>query len=339
LNSVIHDIEQDVEPKIKAGHAETQQAIDDGISALDLATKSAVEKKEAADTADGDWFNCVRGEKVDRETIEEAEIALENARTTETEACQLEEDRKDFSWQPSQTFTLSCDFEGDGTCDSQLANYKIQMDELTSGLRADTEEPVRLYVEAAEACQTAKDDHVAKQSALDSAVVQWNTKKQECLNKHESRQVSMCIFGTELQRKCGKVDAYNTILAEIDQTGGVRSHPDRVAEWTTTHMTTCMLRLVVEGAQIDTAGLETCESSADYAADVGTLVRREDERDALTTPDKFTCAESTITFGGETWTIPGGDAPASSGYVTEPYHPAVNLALGSVPFTFCTDTA
>lgn len=341
LATVISEIEQSVEPTIKAGHADTQQAIDASINALESTTGTAVEFKQAADNADNEWFTCVRNEQAQLVAVEEADSAMQSSRTTETEACQLQEDRKAFSWQsdefPSQ---FDCDNAEASACSTELSNFETQVNDLVASLKETLAQSESDYAEAKAGCDTAKEDLVAKQSAHDTALTAWNEKKVECLSLHETRTVSMCNFGSELQRKCADVTAYHDLLAQVDAVnGGVYSRPDRVAEWTTVHMTKCMLGLVQEGADLDASAIEQCEISADYDNDVGTLLRRDSEFAELTTADQFTCQETTITFSGQTWQVPTGDDAASSDYVVLDYSADVNLAEDPV-FSECSeDTA
>ena len=51
-----------------------------------------------------------------------------------------------------------------------------------------------------------------------------------------------------------------------------------------------------------------------YDASVGALDKKADEYARLTAADKFTCSESYISFIGQTWNVPEGEAPASSEY-------------------------
>jgi len=336
LQTAISEIEGSVEPMIKSAHEETQQAIDERISALESSTGKAVERKQTANTEDDEWFNCVRDEKAKKEAVEDAETALQNSRNSETVACQLQEDRKDFSWKSSEVFEFSCNFASDGTCDSQLATFESQMNDMLSGLRSELDESVRLYEEAAAGCEQAKADTVAKQNAREGADTAWEAQREVCFGKHESREVSMCLFGEELQRKCGEVTAYDDLLAQVDKVnGGVHSHADRVSEWTTMRSVTCQLRLIMNGAALDQAAIDNCKASVNYDSDVGTLRRREDERAALTTADQFTCAETSIAFRGETWEIGGEPTPSSSDYVVVDWTPAVSLSELSPAFDFC----
>merc|ERR1719226_204782 len=118
-----------------------------------------------------------------------------------------------FSWQPSGSFPFSCDHQA-GSCDAQLTNYRSQMDNLVSGLQSDQAASAALYKEA--------------EDALESAKQQWLDERVECLEKHESRQVSMCLFGVDLQRKCGLVAQHRDLMAEVDAVDGSNhAHTDR----------------------------------------------------------------------------------------------------------------
>merc|ERR1719293_629886 len=76
-----------------------------------------------------------------------------------------------------------------------------------------------------------------------------------------------------------------------------------------------------------------CETAVDYEGDVGVIDRQTSDFEDLTTVEMFTCSESNISFLGETW-VGFTDATASTDYVKEPYHPEVNLAVGSPAFSF-----
>jgi len=337
LTRVINEIEADVESKIKSGHADTQAEIDRRIGNVKSTTTVVVERKSEADANDKDWSDCVRAEKAARVAVEEAEAALANSRSNINEPCQLQDDRAPYEWTPNpEKLKFVCDISQSGNCDQQLTNYESQIGNMMAGLRSDVDAKVAAYTEAKQACDAAKADAVEKQDSRDAAVTAWEGKRTECEEKHEPRQVAICMFGAALQAKCEGVEAYRTLMAQIDQVkGGEYSHPDRVAEWKTTAMTKCLLSKVVDGAEVNEATLGACEQSVNFDQDVGVLDRKSQLFAELTSPDKFTCAEKTITFIGETWNVPEGDDPASSEYTKEPFHPEVSLAVDSVPFALC----
>jgi len=186
----------------------------------------------------------------------------------------------------------------------------------------------------------AKADVVAKQSALGDATSAWQDARRNCLEKHESRHVALCFFGKALQRKCGKVTEYRDLIGEIEKVnGGGYSRPDRGEEWKAVAATKCMLSKVIAGSEITATTLDACESAINFDRDVGVLDKKTGEFATLTSPAIFTCDEETITFGGETWEVPTGEAPASSEYVVRPFSLAVSLDEDSSPFALCSGDA
>jgi len=353
LAKVVNEIEAKVESKIKAGHSGTQEAINKAIAELSAATTQAVDQKERADELDQAWFDCVTEEKGKRMAVEEAEQALAEARKSlvtepagyalaqvhaaQVTPCQLQEDRKMFTFTPdADRLKFVCDISEHGNCAPQLQNHRTQINSMMSGLRADAAAAVASWTEAKNACEAVKGDVAQKEKDLEDANKAWRAQRKRCLLAHESRQVSMCLFGKNLQHKCEKDSVYTDLIAEVEKVnGGEHSHPDRVQEWKTTSMTKCMLEKVISGANIDSDVLDACEAAVDYTSGVGDLDRKAEEYASLMAAHKFTCSESSIKFIGKTWNVPEGDAPASSDYTIESFEPAVALNPDAAPFGFC----
>jgi len=338
LNTVIQDLEQNVESKIRDGPRASQVAIDESIDQVQQTTDKAVEQKADADGKDNTWFNCVRSEQAKRTAIEDAEKALQDSRTLEGEKCQVQADTKDFAFTAPGSYDFFCDIQEHGNCDQQLTNYQAQIDEMVSGLQSDFDAAKERFTVAKQGCDEAKADHVQKQSEHDTAIEQWDTQRAECMQNHEDRQVSMCLFGAELQLKCAAVTAHEELVEKANGAGSEHSEADRREEWATVSLTKCMLEAVVAGGDVDTTALTACEADANYERDVGTLDRRESKFNDLTSAEKFSCSESTITFQGQTWEITNDGKTSSDYRVVEDYHPEVNLAEGSLPFGFCDST-
>jgi len=335
LTNVIHEIEQNVEYKIKHDHHSTQVDIYAGIEHLQQTTDKAVEQKADADGKDSTWFNCVPTEQAKRVAIEDAAKALEDSRTFEGEQCQKQEDAKLFDWQATGSYDFACDIQEEGNCDQQLANYQTKIDDLKSGLQSDYDTAKEEFTVAKQGCDEAKADTVQKESEHNTATDQWDDQRAECMRKHEDRQVSMCLFGADLQLKCSAVREHEELLGKIDGTGTRHSEVDRREEWETVSLTKCMLEAVIAGSDIDTTSLTACEADVNYERDVGRLDRREIKFNELTSAEKFTCSESTITFLGQTWEITNDGKTSSDYKLIEDYHPDVSLAEGSLPFAFC----
>jgi hypothetical protein len=336
LSKVITEIETNLLTKIKASQKDTQAAINEKIADLQAATTEAVDRKKTADDLDSSWFTCVGDEKAKRLAIEEAEEALKTSQSNVGAPCELQEGRKMFSSEPAAAgLKFNCDFSANGNCDNQKQSYRTQINSMLAALQSDATKHTISWTQAKGICDAAKADVVAKQTALEGANAAWSAQQHQCMTKHESREIALCLFGTVLQQKCGKVAAYSNLMEGIDTVnGGEYSHPDRAQEWKTAVVTNCMLSKIVAGAEINDATLDSCEGSVNFDQDVGVLSKEEKVFAELTSSAKFTCSEQSITFSGETWEVPPGGA-ASSGYTAKPFHPEVSLAEDSAPFTFC----
>jgi len=335
FRDVIVQIEQSVESKIITGHANTQTAIDNVMTAVEATSDEAMRKKSVADDADTAWFMCIRTERSKLADYEDATAAEASSRSSSTEPCQTQQDERPFEGRVVLP-QFHCDISGTGNCKSQLADYKTAVAGLLSALQNNMATENEKYTVAAKACTEAMDDVAQKQSAMEEELSLFNAQRDACLTMHETRMMGMCSFGEDLQRKCEKVSEYKALIASTDQVDGdEHSQPDREQEWLTTSKVKCMLSNVINGIEINDASLGQCVSEVNYVRDVGDLDRKDSEFKVQTTIDRFTCQESAITFRGEMWETPSGPSPESSGYKIMPFTPEVDLSPGGDPFAFC----
>jgi len=334
LAKVIEDIQGDVSSLIIAGHHQTQEEVTRRISDLDAATQNTVAQKTIANQADDAWFACVGDEKASRVSVEDAEAALAQAKVEVEEPCRQQEERRSFSAEPTLPVFQECDLSLQGNCDAQVENFDSQTNSILESLKSDLAAHEASYIEAKGRCDAANENVVNKESALDAANAAFSSQKDLCSQKHETRSLNMCMFGSDLQAKCDKVTAYEGLLADIDASGNEFSRSDRVGEWTTTETTICVLNKIIGGGPLGAEVMDECERAVDYDRDVGVIDRQTSRFQELTTVEMFTCSESNISFTGETW-VGFADATASTDYVVEPYTPEVSLAVGSPAFSFC----
>jgi len=334
LGKVVEDIQDTVSSVIIAGHNQTQEEVARRIRDLDAATQNTVAQKTVANQADDAWFACVGDEKASRMSVEAAEAALEQAEFEVGEPCRQQEERRSFSAEPTFPVFEECDLSLQGNCDAQVENFDSEVNSIVESLKQNLATHQTSYAEAKERCDVANANVVTKKSALDAANAALSSQKELCSQKHETRSLGMCLFGSDLQGKCEKVAAYEDLLAEIDATGNEFSHSDRIGEWTTTEMTKCVLNKIIAGGPLGANVMTECETAVDYEGDVGVIDRQTSDFEDLTTVEMFTCSESNISFLGETW-VGFTDATASTDYVKEPYHPEVDLSVGSPAFSFC----
>jgi len=337
LTDVIAEIEANVDTKITAGFAATQAAVATAIKNLEAATSSALTQKANADQADQTWFACIGDEKLKREDFEAAVVAEDAANVAIVKPCADQEGSKMFESSP-QVPVFACDFSDGDSCNKQLDAYTAMVNNMVDTLAADAAEATQTWTNYKNACDSANAHAEDMKQARGGADAAWLAKREMCQTKHEDRQVSVCSFGSALQTKCEKVDAYRHLIEEVDAVnGGPNSEPDRQAEWKTTQVTKCMLQKVIDGIDLDGQSLAACELTVDYPVSVGQFNKMQSEFSTQTSENSFTCNEHTVTFNtGETWNVPAGFAPASLEYTNEPFRPEVTLAVGTPAFAFCS---
>jgi len=202
---------------------------------------------------------------------------------------------------------------------------------------------VQLYTEAKNRCDAAKSAIVVAEDVEAQARQEFQSQRAQCMQDHESRQVSICVFGRDLTSKCSSKVAFEELDAEIDGANTPRSESDRQAEFEATSITKCMLQAVVDtdclaDVNLSAETLDACRSAVNYVESVGVLQGKEQEFAALTTPEKFTCDEIAISFSGFKWVVPESTEDTvvtSSQYEKIEFNVPVSEAGGS-KFDFCT---
>lgn len=342
LTNVIADITKNVDSKIISGFTASQTAVVASITSLTDTTQEALTKKGLANTADQTWLDCVKDEKSKREAIENAVIARDAANTATVAPCQHQEDSKVFTSDPmaANPLDFACDFSALDDCAEKQTAYNALVNGIVTKLNSDLEKATEAWTAAKNSCDAAVATADLKEQDRVDAVSAWEDQRRACQTQHEMRQLGLCNFGEALQNKCEKVNAYNSLIAEVDAVnGGAHSEPDRAAEWKTTQVTKCMLEKVIEGVDLDAIALDLCETTVNYAGSVGVFDRKQNDFATQTSETNFSCKEQTITFNEVIWHVPEGEAPASSAYTSEPFHPQVSLAVGTSPFTWCGGAA
>jgi len=336
LSSVITDIDKNVIALISDAHKDTQTEIDNRIHALKLSTTKTSDQKTNADAADKQWLDCVEDEKQKRIAVETATSALRQAQQDLIKPCQDRDASSAFSTAADE-LSFSCDFSKHENCPVQLQNFKTQIANLIAGVKSDMQQKEATYAGFKAECAAKQTAMLDAKQALSDSTAAWQSKREQCISKHEDRGVSICLFGSALHGKCSAIAAYDSLMLKIDAEGSVYSHQDRVEEWETATITKCMLDAVANGKQIDQAALTTCEQSLDFGGAIGVLEKYKASYDASTSSDKYpyTCAAESVKFFGSTWEVPQGDAPSSSDYIQHDFAPNFRPA-GEFPFALCS---
>jgi len=333
LERTISEIEEQVHTQIIASHDATQAEINKRIEDLIKGNTDVTNQKEAADAADDEWMQCVSNEQGMSKDIEDANAALEQSRNDRSTKCQLQEDNRYFAYQtdPEQIhFVCDISLSPEHNCDVQWQEFEYDVAVDWESFIDDVDNAVRVHDGHAYACQQAQADEMAKEESLRRAIERYEGQHERCLGYQEARQLAMCNFETKYRGKCDLVTLYRNLMEEIDTVDGSDySHPDRVQEWTLTSTTICLFHKIIETSTVDTTHINACE--ADVNTDHLNLSRQQQRFTELTTPPNYDCAETTITFQGETWNIPASaprPPPPSASYERVPFHP-------ELPFSFC----
>jgi len=339
LSATVQEIAAKVDVPIKAGIASAQKAINAAVAELQQASRRVMTLKIAADQADHEYYECMDEEKGLLLTAESADEVHQNAHAARVEPCQLQVQRTKMSQDvPEAGFQFDCDHSMSGMCDTRYKNFQEHGQSEFAKLKASVQKNSELYAEAKLACEASHADVAAKKKAHETAVQDWTNQRARCSKLAATRTASSCSFGSGMQTKCvTELPQYNKIVATVKATGNAQSEPDRIQEWTTAHVTKCLLSGVVQGQTLDSALLQSCTKSVDYESAVGTMEYRADQVSTLLTPKQFTCAaDQSISFKGSVWVVPNKDGLVSGDYTTTPFTPKLALAADKPAFDFCS---
>merc|ERR1719384_1070200 len=339
LGAAVKTIEGDIEPKIKQQQGEAQVELDASFSSLSEASSAAVSAKSAADTADKSWFECAAEEQSKRQTIEAASKSLASSRSNENEACQLQQDNKDFTFDAAgkYEFEVKCDFAL-GDCASKMEAFVANtLKKIEQDAKALLNSEQAKYTKLKASCDARKEERVAAQSALDAADSAWSSQRATCVKLSAQRKSAMCTFGSTVQSKCAAERVFGELVAATQKSDGTElSEIDRASEWKVSQTAKCLVsKAISNGLQTSVSAddTEACLSSLPtFESGVGgKLNLHRDDFAGLQAANR--CETSPITFfNGQAWNVPAGDAPASEEYTRGGFTPELDPAGN---FEFC----
>jgi len=338
FKGVIQDIDGKVLQKIKASHKATQTKIDNAVSAIQGAHGAVTAGKQTADAADEKFFKCIAAEQAKRKEAEDAEKSLTASRSNENEACQLQQDSKDFAYATEKKDVgFKCDLSVDGTCEGELGAFKNTLEDIEAEALAALEAEQKKYKALKAACYDQKQLRVKAQSAMTSSESAWAAQRKTCQGLAAPRTTALCAFGSKMQSKCAAEASYQALVAASQKAkGDDDSEPDRAEEWKHAATAKCMLAKAVEkgtDVPVNSADLQACAAEASFGTQVGNLDRKEAIVRKLASSN--VCANRNITFfSGQAWTVPPGATPKSSEYTRSQFTPQLTVS-GEQAFSFC----
>jgi len=313
ISKAVPDIRAEVIQKIKKGHEATQTQLDQDIAKLTGAGGAADQSKKGADVADQALFECYAAQQKKTKAAEDAREALGNAKAEQEEACQLQEDNKDFEYSTDATPSIECDFGVQGQCDEKLAAFDAELDNISQDASGKLSAEQEQYNALKATCEKKTAKTLAAEGVLAAAEAALASQRANCDKLHEARTGKVCSYGEAVQAKCASEGAFQTLVAATNRAKdeeNVNSEVDRIQEWLAAYTTDCMLGRASEkwDGAIDPEDMKTCTEKATearYAQAIGTLHRHEGAFKQLSGSNP--CADGPISFyNGQEWSVVGG---------------------------------
>lgn len=333
LTEAVAGIEAEVEPKIRDAHNRAQEQYEKKLQTVNAADETTKASKQAADQQADAWFTCVAEQQADQQAIEDATVALVAATDAAAKACQAQEAKENFALSAGEEykFDMACDLGVSDGCLPQHQSFNAKVDKMLQEAQDAVKGSAAKYAELKAGCEQRTQEAAKAKGAKEAAEQAFAKKELECKKTGEAREFAICQYGHQMQEKCVKETEYLEHLAVASAT----TEPDRMDEWTSTHILKCMLtRAEEKGLEhpVNADDLQACTKSVNYEEHVGKLEKQKAAFDKMA---GACSSDQPVVFGnGQTWEVPTGE-PIAAAYAQKelqlPYWPT----KGRHPFKVC----
>lgn len=327
LQTLAEKIQQDVLNVISTQFDSINNDIKNQIGKVEDETNTLVGSNGKYDIAfdnDKDWYTCVGPTKsIDPAATElnllakvQPAVDLEQQAQTiidsETGDCVVREKDsvKKFHGAKPGKISMSCDQNVPNECDDAFEELKNQIKKVMEHFEEESTKKANTWKQHTYDCNDDKDDLWLKTQARVQKRTNWWHRHSACSDKKGPRAKSMCNFGYSLQDKCREVQAYYTLIADINGDKGSHSASKLKSQYKTPWVGNCVLtRMLASPATFNAQVVDDCAAEAaaelDKFDDVLDLDEKQAIMDGLTSTDKFTCEEKQIKFyNGREWRLP-----------------------------------
>jgi hypothetical protein len=248
------------------------------------------------------------------------------------------ENTTEFYKQNENGFKFECDLM-DGDCSLNFDDL-LKFAEKSMGVVTHTyTENNKIHSEYQSSCDWWKQALAANISITANSENEMSSKSGGVEGDHDIMRLEMCIFGKNLQAKCGKKDDYDALLSDIEGTGTEFSVPDRKVEYGVAQEVLCIIDQFVAG---ETADLDKC-NEVNYLAEVGDLDYKSADVSAKMRGVYYTCSEKTVNIPGGTWTLDANpvshDIKSTHYHRVDEWNPSITLTDANSPFEYCDSSA
>jgi len=255
-----------------------------------------VEAKAAADAADAVLVQCRQEEQGLAGGISSSAVRL-FAKALDREA------KKAVAWSfthidenvPLPDFV--CD-NADENCTASWTAWETQSKADILAVNVKVAGNIENYKNANQSWTDAIATAKAEKDVLVGLQSSWSEKNIECNGKLTDRNSAKCTFGSALRGKCDKKQEYDGLLNEVQGSGSVQSHSDRVEEYQTAKLAICVVDRFLAEQSLDQIDVDCAEEIVvQFEVDL-----RDTYYQKLISPSNFTCQESEFAFATGEWT-------------------------------------
>lgn len=305
-------------------------------------TDSAREAYNTAIVKDQEWVLCLDEQREKLQKLEDANAALDEALIAPKAPCAAKVAAAPYNKaSEDQDLSFACDLRLEGNCASRMDAFNKNVDGVIKELDEDFSSKKQTFQKAKDACDDAEAALVKATQVQKRADRNFRDKVGTCINKQETRDESVCLFGGALATKCRSKSAFKQLASQVNGTESVFSDEDRQKEWKVIQITKCALQGLVDAGSLVNAvlnqeALDKCRMAVKYNKDVGVLDTKSEDFQEYTTGDAFSCDETGFDFSGFKWTIPiakGREAVHSSDWDKTEYTEPVTS--GPLKFEVC----
>lgn len=316
LGNVKATLDADVVNAIQAGQQQAQDAVNAAVSTLSTDTSVVRKDKQAADESHTALFNCLGEQKTSLKSLEDEQAVHATAQADKAMQCKAVKGTEPFSAE-FVGIKLQCDMTK-SNCQAEIAAFKKARDDAMGKISADKASGKKSYDAQVAKCGKATETESAQNLTVVAAQGTFDKKVTECTGYDTAFHESLCNkLAASLQKKCIAFDDYNAVMAKINDNNTDLSHSDRVNEWETSQLTSCILGKYADGVELDGNSVAECQAKAvSYSSTFGDIVDKKSKVNGLITGNHFTCSEKKISFNG-IWKTPDDPAAGSALYTKD----------------------
>jgi len=336
LKAVLDKIEGELKPKVFDLQQEAQTKVDETLTAVQEAERSAASAKGSADKQDQALFACVSAELQKKEFHETAQEKLVEAQKDEKDASAEKDKSRQFSHTAGDKYQMSmqCDNGIAGGCAGKKKALMTSMQTMIQDTKNALAAKMKYFKDMETQHKSRQTETANAQTAMDAAAENHESHRNKCEAAKTRRDRAVCEYGDMLQAKGVEENEFMAVIEDINGEGGENSESDRMKEWNTLSHMECMLKKgIAKGLKgpIDTNDHGACADQPDLTL----LARKAGEFEQLSKSHANVARPITFSSGQE-WIV-SSNGEAAADYSKQAFSVTLNPDEGEQPFDMCPD--